>query len=504
MAGIWAALMLSADTVLLHTGETLSGTVLSQNALEVVLDTPDQGRLTLPMTSVERVERTSILELQPSPDLEDPIEGLFQSSIPTPRSASSLRPDPIPMALRPTLPEGTNFVVRGYWDGRLRYQLSTRLALPDPFVPGSTWVDNRVRLRGRIGAKLALDAADFLVTDGQLDVPGGFQVRTFRMFTEGEFGIWLTNQYNVELGVVGNEFFLAKAYWRMVNLPHFGDLTVGYFAAPQTLDNLMSFGTRSLMEPSAGTAAFSPGNRVGVQWNTTFLDERMTATAGIFSIGQNPDIDFGNSSDALAQPVMRLTGLVWDARERWLHLGASAAFVFSDDAEIQYQARPESRIAPFLVDTGTIDARTAAIVGLEAAHALGPVLFQAEYVGSAVFRDGDNLRFDGGYLSGGWMVTGESRPYNRFTGLPTRVRPNAPLWGPGRGWGAWEVVGRASLLGLNDGPVQGGRMRILMGGVNWYWNEYIRWQLNAGYAIISGGPTPGDLLIFEGRFEAQF
>ncbi|MBN8245827.1 MAG: hypothetical protein J0L84_00125 [Verrucomicrobia bacterium] len=493
------------ESVLLHTGETLSGTVVSRSALELVLETPEGGRVTLPMSDIARVDADPVpaLPVVPAPPV-DPIQGLLQSSIPTPQPAGPSRGDPIPMAARPSLPEGTNFVARAFWDGRLRYQLSTRLALKDPFVPGSTWVDNRIRLRGRVGMKLALDAADFAVTDGQLDVPGGFQVRTFRVLTEGEFGVWQTNQYNVELGLVGGEFFLARAYWRLVDLPHFGDLTVGYFAAPQTLDNLMGFGTRSLMEPSAGTAAFSPGNRVGVQWNTTFLGERMTAAAGIFSVGQNSDIDFGNASDALAQPVVRLTGLVWDARERWLHLGASAAFIFSEAADIQYQARPESRIAPFLVNTGSIDARTAVIGGLEAVHAFGPVLLQAEFMNSAVYRDGDNVHFLGGYLTGGWMLTGESRPYNRFTGLPTRVRPRAPLWGPDRGWGAWEVVGRASLLSLNDGPVQGGRMRIVMGGLNWYWNEYLRWQLNAGYAAVSGGPTPGNLLIFEGRFEGQF
>jgi hypothetical protein len=27
-------------------------------------------------------------------------------------------------------------------------------------------------------------------------------------------------------------------------------------------------------------------------------------------------------------------------------------------------------------------------------------------------------------------------------------------------------------------------------GTNWYWNRYLRWQFNAGYASISGGLHP--------------
>ncbi|MEN9675128.1 MAG: hypothetical protein RIS76_1024 [Verrucomicrobiota bacterium] len=495
------SLVAAADVVLLRTGERLLGTVIEENALEVVLETQDQGRLTMPMESVEVVQRDEFPgPLMPEP--EEPMKSLFRSRIPT--AAPIETHELIPFAPRPTLPEGTNFVARAYWDGRLRYHLSTRLALKDPFMPGSTWVDNRLRLRGRFGAKLALDAADFIITDGNNDVPGGVQVRTFKVLTEGEYGVWRTNQFSLELGLIGNSFYLSKAYWRALDLPHFGDLTVGYFTAPQTVENIMSFGSLTFMEPSAGTAAFSPGNRSGVAWNTTYLEERMTAAAGLFSLGLDPNIDFGNASQALAQPVVRVTGLPWAEKTRWLHLGVSSSFVFSDSAEIQYQARPESRLAPFLVNTGVIDARMAFIGGLEAIHALGPILIQAEYINSAVFRDAENVRFQGGYLAGGWMITGESRPYNRFSGVPTRVQPEHPLWGPGSGWGAWEAAGRLSILDLNDGPVTGGRMRILMGGLNWYWNQYIRWQLNAGYVAVSGGPTPGNLLLFEARFESQF
>lgn len=495
---------LRADVLTFTTGERLTGTIVSENPLEVVFDSDQKGRLTVARDVIEKLE-TGPLPPEAATDAEakdSPLDQLFESSLPL--TAPRKHYTPIPLALPPSLPSSTNFVARVFWDDRLRYQLSTKVALPDPFVSGSTWIDDRLQLRGRIGAKLAVDAAAFASRDGQQEVPDGFQLRTFQVLTEGTVGVWLTNQYALELGLVDGEFYLSKAYWRLVQLPHFGDLTIGYFTVPQTLDNIMAFGSLTFMEPSAGTAAFSPGKRAGIEWNNTYLDQRMTAAAGIFSVGQDPSINFGNASQALAQPVIRFTGLPWEAEDRWLHVGFSYSFVFSDDSVIQYKARPESRQAPFLVNTGEIDARQATIGGLEFAMTLGPILLQSEFINSRLLDQDAQHSFYGGYFAGGWMITGETRPYNRATGIPTRVQPRHPLWGPNAGWGAFEAAGRVSFVDLDDGPIQGGRMRVLMTGLNWYWNQYIRLQFNYGFAEVDGGSSPGNLHILEARFEGQF
>lgn len=490
-----------ADEVILRSGERIDGKIVRDSPLAVIIDSRTQGRLTISRESVERVERDNA----PGPVQADPepqVDSLFETSLSIPDERET--PILIPLAPPPSLPSGTNLVRRMYWDGQLRYQFTSRLTLPDPFHSGSTFVNDRWRLKGRIGAKLAVDGGAFISTGGQQEVPADVQVRNFQVLTEGEFGLWLTNQFNVELGLIDGSFYLSKAYWRLVQIPHFGNLTVGYFTVPQTIDNIEGFGSLTFMEPSAGTAAFSPGKRVGVEWTQTFSDQRITAAAGIFSVGQDPSIDFGNASEALAQPTIRFTGLPWDARDRWLHLGLSYGFVFSGEADIQYEARPESRLAPFLVNTGQIDARQATLGGAEAIASFGPVLLQAELVNSLVLRDGDNASFLGGYFAGGWMITGESRPYNRAKGVPSRVQPRHPLWGPDAGWGAFEAAGRYSVVDLSNGGIDGGRMKIVMGGVNWYWNRYIRWQFNSGIARVTGGPSPGNLFIFEARFEGQF
>ena len=63
---------------------------------------------------------------------------------------------------------------------------------------------------------------------------------------------------------------------------------------------------------------------------------------------------------------------------------------------------------------------------------------------------------------------------------------------------------RLSYLDLNSGPVVVGRMAIGMAGLNWYWNRYLRWQLNAGYANVIDGPSPGNLYILQARLQTVF
>ncbi len=491
------------DVVTLLTGEKFTGTLIQANSLEVTIDTENQGRLTLPRSTIETIETGNASPPGPvavDPSLPD--ASILETRLPLPPPA--IPSAQIPLAPPPTLPTGTNFVARMEWDGHVRYVFSTRVALPDPLSEGATFLNDRLQLRGRIGAKLAVDGAVFSSQEGQQPVSDGIQLRTFQILTEGTVGLWLTNQYAVELGLIGGQFYLNKAYWRFVDLPHFGDLTIGYFTVPQTLENIMSFGSLSFMEPSAGTAAFSPGKRAGLEWHRTFYDQRMTASAGIFSVGQDPSINFGSASQTLAEPVFRVTALPWAERQRWMHLGVSYSYVFPQDAEMQYQARPESRLAPFLVNTGTIDANQASSVGSEAAWGLGPVLLQTEYFNSVVWADTATAMFHGFYFAGGWMLTGEDRPYNRATGIPTRVQPRHPLWGPDSGWGAWEAAGRYSYVDLDSAGINGGRMGIIMTGLNWYWNQYIRMQFNCGIANVKSGPSPGKLYLLEARFEGQF
>jgi phosphate-selective porin OprO/OprP len=124
-------------------------------------------------------------------------------------------------------------------------------------------------------------------------------------------------------------------------------------------------------------------------------------------------------------------------------------------------------------------------------------------MGSTVDAD-ENYILWGGYVSAGWLLTGEHPGYDRTKGTPVKVRPHSPLSFKHGGWGAVELAVRYSYLDLKDGNVNGGRMSVLMPGVNWYWCDHVRWQLNYGFAHVVEGPSPGNLSLFQMRLEVGF
>jgi len=63
---------------------------------------------------------------------------------------------------------------------------------------------------------------------------------------------------------------------------------------------------------------------------------------------------------------------------------------------------------------------------------------------------------------------------------------------------------RYSYLDLSDGPIDGGRMHTFMPGLNRYWSQHARIQFNYGWSIMDGGPSPGDLHIFQARLQLNF
>jgi hypothetical protein len=82
--------------------------------------------------------------------------------------------------------------------------------------------------------------------------------------------------------------------------------------------------------------------------------------------------------------------------------------------------------------------------------------------------------------------------------------PGDRSWFQTGGLGALEVGLRYSYLDLNDGPVRAGRTNIVMTGLNWYWNAYLKLRLDYGYAAIESPLAHGGLHIVQSRLELDF
>ncbi len=484
-----------ADTLLLNSGETLIGKVVSESEASVTFESEALGKITVPRARIQRLEK--------GPVTSAPIAGDKEAAAPA---------QPAETVAQAAPPEKKQDLFRMWWDQYLLYQLYQPITVPVPFTGGEQTIGEEISVTGRAGLKLSLDAAGFYSPDRDDQIPGGTAVRTFRLYTNGQFGKGPDpTLYSLEFGTVGGSFYMTSGWLRWQGVDYVHNIQAGYETVPQTLENIYSFSALTFMEASSMSLAFSPGNRLGVEIDRTFNGERIYASAGVYSIGSDPGLNGGTVTQTLLYPVVRVTGLpIYADRGKdnvtLLHLGISMGEQFAKGSQFEFRSRPESFIAPYLVDTGEVNADRAGLLGLEAIYKDGPLTVTGEAAATKLTgTEIESSWFFGWYVSAGWFLTGEQRGYNKQTGAVASVLlPNRECAWKHPTWGAWEVAARYSFLDLNAGSINGGRMEIGMLGLNWYWNRYLRWMFNTGYASVSGGPSPGNTYIFQARLQMVF
>jgi phosphate-selective porin OprO and OprP len=409
-------------------------------------------------------------------------------------------PDLTPEAVGEPTPKRVR--VEFWWKRGINYQLVTPVHIG---IDEYQLVHRDFTLSGRIGFRLQVDTAGYL-THGDLPPIGtAIEVRRFYFYTTGEMNLLRPVYFRVQFGIIDNSFYLDDFYFWLTDLPYVGTFKIGQFTAPMSLERLSGSFNTVLMEYGSPVEAFAPGSKTGVQLANTAFARRATWAAGLFSIGQTTDT--GDSSQSVLSAVSRLTGLALEpdeAGEPLLHLGLSASYVFSND-EVRYRSRPESFLAPHVVDTGDIDVNNAFLLGGELALIRGPFSAQAEYLSAFLVGDAvDRPIFGGVYVLGSWILTGETRPYDRTAGAFTGLRPAHPFAPCEHTWGAWELAARYSSVDLTSGGVRGGRMHGATLGINWYWSENVRWMFNTNYENVSASPQDGHVFVFQARGQVQF
>jgi len=284
---------------------------------------------------------------------------------------------------------------------------------------------------------------------------------------------------------------------------------------PMSLEAMTSSKYNVFMERSLPNA-FSPGRNTGFAAENTVVDERILWQVGAFK--ESNDSGFGFENDGMWNATARLVGvpLYEDGGERVVHLGFGYSHQFrgGSDFMLRYRQRPESHLAPYLVDTGAIiPTNDIDLIAPELALVWGPASFQAEYL--RAFVDGDdstkNTTFWGAYAQVGYFLTGEHRNYELGAGTFARVKPRANF-NPTRGdWGAFEIAARYSYLDLNDHFVHGGELWDVTAGINWYLFPNTRITLNYVHSglddrIVSTDPNDvdGHADIVEARFQLDF
>ena len=281
-------------------------------------------------------------------------------------------------------------------------------------------------------------------------------------------------------------------------------MDLGYFTPPMGLENVASSRSLTFMEMGSPGQALAPGYRSGIAVAGHREPWRTAWKAGFFSTGQEQLS--GDASKTSAQFIGRVASVPWresaEAGAAFVHLGLSTSYAFSGNNSIRYRARPESFIAPYVVDTGATEAGSAFQYALEGAWADGPLLISSEVLRSHVaVAQGRDADLGGAYGMVSWILTGEPHPYDTNVGLFQRLRPRRPFSFGGGGWGAVEIGQRLSWLDLSDGSVRGGKMLSLTSGITWHLNAQLRLSANYVFAHVTGGPQSGDVSIFQARVE---
>lgn len=345
------------------------------------------------------------------------------------------------------------------------------------------------------------DSGSAVWLDGRLDLEmavyrenrnklsNGVELRRGRLsITSRQHGHWVS-QLDADFS---DDEVEVKDAWVSVAGEHRG-VRLGSFKEPFGLENSISsryitFAERAMLDAlaprrSIGLAIWSHGR----WWYTS---------AGVFGQGIHRRTR-GDEGYALTGRGAVFRG---QKSEGVLHIGLSLTRRIppSGDAAVLFRARPETYVnRDRYLNTGSIPGvEHHTSLGLEAAWVRGPLSVQGEAISTAVARRAPDRQADlwAYYLFGSYLVTGESRPYDREIAEFGRLSPD-------RRSGAWEVAARYSRLSLNDiqAGVYGGEAETVTAGLNWYatanarvlscwtWVHTDRWADGGGKA----GPLSG-------------
>jgi phosphate-selective porin OprO/OprP len=197
--------------------------------------------------------------------------------------------------------------------------------------------------------------------------------------------------------------------------------------------------------------------------------------------------------------------------QRLLHLGVAGSVRDPDDQRIRFRARSlrngPSNFATIYADTGSFNADSQSLAGLELVGVSGPWTFQSEWMGSWVTDTSPvagqtngipvgTVFIQGYYAEVMYFLTGESREYDHKSGAFGRIIPYCN-YHCSDGWmlsGAWQLLFRYEMADLNDDDLLGGQLNAYTVGINWFLNPNLKFQLNyvltdRDYIKVVGAPA---------------
>lgn len=377
---------------------------------------------------------------------------------------------------------------------------------------------------------------------GPRDLATGMGVRRAYLGFEGKAYSDFAYEFRINVGGSGVEGIeLSKAVVHYIGIPNW-HFSLGIIEPAFQLEGTTSSGNLMFLERpeivNIGADIFGGNDaRRGAEigWakpDVFWAGDAVNATLYFTGGKSHSQLGHGNGGDEQAQMLFRLGNRVWSDGPSNLAWGMSIAHVFNSGTNagggsptINLQDRPQIRVdGTRLISTGSIDAQTADMIAFDLAGNYENFFLGGEWAqftldrrcgnATTTFNGGvcagqpfraiaDNPTFEGWYVEGSWILTGESKPYtvaalnNEIGGFQQPV-PSRPFSLNGDSWGAWELAARYSDIDLDWNPrrtasatqlagIAGGRQRILDIGVNWYMNRNVKLQVHNSFVNVDKG-----------------
>ncbi len=366
--------------------------------------------------------------------------------------------------------------------------------------------------------------------DNNITLQDGSAFRRMRLRADGRIYDWIDFVFEVNFAniqdfsnqtqeIVVGSVGITDSNLTFREIPFFGNVRVGHFLPPISLEHMTSSNFTYYMERSPQFDAFI--NRFdyasGINFFDTYLNDRVTFASALVRTGSRTINPFGaGAGDGEYGFVLRSTGLpiFKDEGRKLVHFGMAIMQRTLDNHGTSPGARALVRAGasraelPNVIQTGSwfspdgewyLNPEFAMVMGRfslsgEYLWTFAPSSYTKQNAAGAVSDPRGPVNFYGFYVESGYFLTqGDYRRYNRKAGSWDRTTPLENAWlmrGKNRnttvGRGAVQLLARFSYLDLHSGnpvlsPSQGARAGIekdVTLGMAWYLNPQSNVQVN--------------------------
>lgn len=363
----------------------------------------------------------------------------------------------------------------------------------------------------RVGGGLLYDYVAYdqdADSEEQMTLAPDFRLRDFRLLFKGKIKFIPRLSYTL-----GYMYDGAEEEWRfrqtgfMIEVPElWGRLFIGRTKEGISMNKIMVGYQGFTMERATANDAFVPVLADGVKWMGNSPGGSFLWSLGYFG-DEFSDKESFNKFDTQFTVRGVWLPLPSDAPDAALvHLGFGYRWAQSNDGFFQFKSKPESFAAQSsAIDTGKFPGSHSNLYAPEVYYRRGPLVLGFEYFFHDVrSEETGNPFLHGGEIISAYILTGETRPYNRKGGYFDRISPAKPVisW-DGLGWGAWEMVVRFSYSDLVDQAIEGGKFWRITPLMNWHMTDNIRLEFSYGYGVLERFDRTGGTHFFGTRVQFQ-